>query len=74
MSALVKLNNFCLAHGDDGDWAEDESRYGGVGHVPVCEDGRTIHSFVNMEQALPLKGGSTKRREALANCLLEDFQ
>lgn len=73
VSALVKLNNFCLINGDDGDWAEDESRYGGAQHVPVCEDGSTVRSFVNVEQAEPLKGGSTKRREALANRLFENF-
>lgn len=68
MTAIIKLNNFCLSHGDDGDWVEDEQRYGSAAQVPIDELGRTINAFSNTEVSAPIRSGSsTQRREELAN-------
>jgi len=67
MTAIIKLNNFCLSHGDDGDWVEDEQRYGSAARVPIDEHGHTINAFSNTEVCAPIKCGSTQRREELAN-------
>lgn len=67
MTALIKLNNFCLSHGDDGEWVEDEQRWGSAARVPIDEHGHTIKRFCNTEVSAPIKCGNTQRREELAD-------
>lgn len=69
MDAIVKLNNFCLRRGEDGDWHEEERFRGSCRAVAVDDNNETLADYLNSESGDVVNNVTLEKRERLAQQL-----